>query len=81
MAMKDEPTHHWPEEEVVRRPPPEKLGRLARIGRFLAGAFVLAGVSKGMTGTKGASADRAAANVILFGEGDALGHEANRTSE
>jgi hypothetical protein len=78
---KGEPVHRWPEEEAVRKPAPPKSGRLARLGRVLGDTFLTAGLARGMTGRAGAPADRAAVNVMLFGVGDALGREANRTSD
>ena len=62
-----------------RSPRKEGVGRWARLGRALGDIFLTAGMSKGLQGTA-AMASSPPTNVILFGEGDAEGREANRGS-
>jgi len=75
--------HHWPGDEPVRdeRPEPPR-SRRDRIVRSLGDVFLTAGMGRGAGGGGGRDgADvRAATNVILFGDGESKGHEANRGS-
>lgn len=51
-----------------------------RLGRALADIFLTIGPSKGLSGERSGEATRPATNVILFGEGEAIGREASRGS-
>jgi hypothetical protein len=76
------PEHQWPDDEPVRdeRPEPPR-SRRERIVRGLGDVFLTAGMGRAVGGSAGPdSADKAATNVILFGEGEAKGREANRGS-
>jgi hypothetical protein len=77
------PEHRWPEDEPVRDEGPEPpRSRRERIVRALGDVFLTAGMGRGVGG--GDSRDgadvRATTNVILFGEGESEGREANRGS-
>lgn len=73
--------HAWPEEDEPRQAPPAPLGRRARIYRALGDIFLTGGMARSFTGRTMPPADRAATNVILFGEGDAKGRDATRGSD
>jgi hypothetical protein len=49
--------------------------------RALGDVFLTAGMGRSVGGGRASENVRAATNVILFGEGDANGREANRDSE
>ena len=80
MDKEHAPGHQWPDDEPVRDEQPEPpRSRRERIVRFLGDAFLTAGI--GRAGGRRDGADvRAATNVILFGEGESEGREANRGS-
>ncbi len=80
MTTPDAPRHRWPEAEPISSLPTAKQGRLARLGRALADIFLTIGLSQGLRGRSG-DGSRAATNVILFGEGEAIGRDANRGSD
>jgi hypothetical protein len=61
-------------------PGQRRAGRWARLGRALGDIFLTAGMSKGLLGDRSEGDSRPATNVILFGEGDGEGHEADRGS-
>lgn len=81
MTIPDAPRHRWPEADPISSLPTAKQGRLVRFGRALADIFLTIGLSKGLSGERGGDANRAATNVILFGEGEAIGREASRGSD
>lgn len=67
--------HQWPEEEEPR-PRRPKRGVLAWIGRLIGDAGLTIGMGRSLEGPQG---DREAIyNVMLRGEGDAKGREADR---
>ncbi len=73
--------HEWPEEEPARVAPPAKLGRAGRIRRAFGDIALTIGMSEGLVGDRTTGDSRAAANAILFGEGDAEGRASNRGSD
>jgi hypothetical protein len=85
MDTEHAPEHQWPDDEPVRdeRPEPPR-SRRERIVRALGDVFLTAGMGRAVGlfgGVGGDTADvRAATNVILFGEGESKGRDANRGS-
>lgn len=75
------PERRWPDDEPVRdeRPEPPR-NRRERVMRALGDVFLTAGMARGVGGGRASTDTRALTNVMLFGEGEAKGHEANRGS-
>jgi hypothetical protein len=82
MDQEHAPEHQWPDDEQVRDERPEApRSRRERIVRALGDVFLTAGMGRGVGGGGRDAADvRATSSVILFGEGEAKGREANRGS-
>ena len=82
MTNSDGSRREWPDGDPERElRPPISTGRWARIMRAIGDVFLTAGMARGLTDGSGRDAtQRATTNVILFGEADAQGREANRGS-
>jgi hypothetical protein len=78
MDQEHAPEHRWPDDEPVRaeRPEPPR-SRRERIVRALGDVFLTAGMGRGVADDRFSTDVRSATNVILFGEGEAKGREAN----
>jgi hypothetical protein len=81
MDQEHAPEHRWPDDVPLRdeRPEPPRSWR-GRIVRALGDVFLTAGMGRGFQGDRASTDARATTNVILFGEGEAKGREANRGS-
>jgi hypothetical protein len=78
MDEKRAPIDRGPADDAVVDPARKpRRSRRQRIVRALGDIFLTAGIGRGISGGRGSEDVRGTTNVILFGEGDAKGRDAN----